>query len=70
MKINKKTKHIPESSIINGKITNFDLLHNGTIENIGYSSLRGYIKILKEQNKKLKKMGYKVTFTITLPIHY
>ncbi len=38
------------------------------IKKIGYKSLRGFIKIIKSQNKKLKKMGYSVQFTINLPI--
>ena len=35
---------------------------------IGYKSLRGFIRILRQQNKKLKKLGCQVQFSIILPI--
>lgn len=41
---------------------------DNSVKRIGYKSLRGFIQILKRQNKSLKKLGCKVTFTVTLPI--
>lgn len=40
----------------------------GNVKRIGYKSLRGFIKILKQQNKKLKQLNCRVQFTIELPI--
>ncbi len=49
-------------------IKNLCISNEGEIKRIGYKSLRGYIQILKRQNKSLKKLGCKVKFDITLPI--
>lgn len=38
------------------------------IKRIGYKTLQDYIKILKQQNRILKKLGIKSEFRITLPI--
>ena len=38
------------------------------VNRVGYKTLRGFISMIKKQNNNLKKMGCKVTFTITLPI--
>lgn len=43
-------------------------LQNGVIKKIGYTTLNEFISLLRKQNKHLKKIGCKVTFTITLPI--
>lgn len=34
----------------------------------GYKTLRGYIQMLKRQNKILTKMNVKVKFDVTLPM--
>lgn len=38
------------------------------IKRVGYKTLRGFIRMIKAQNKKVKKFGVKVRFTIDLPI--
>ncbi len=38
------------------------------IKKVGYKSLRGAIKMLKSQNKRLKKLNCVCEFTIRLPI--
>lgn len=45
-----------------------ELYNAGNIERIGYKTLKEFIKLLKKQNKLLKKLECQVTFTITLPI--
>ena len=35
---------------------------------IGYKTLRGFIKMIRQQNKILKKLGVSVQFSIILPI--
>lgn len=71
LKINKKSNIIyPPSEYINGRLTNFDIDYSGTISKVGYSTLREFIKHIRIENKKLKKIGASVTYTITLPIKY
>ena len=38
------------------------------IKRVGYKTMRGLIRMLKIQNKKLKKIGCRVKFIIDLPI--
>jgi len=52
----------------NQNMVNVGFTLNECIKKIGYKSLRGFIKMIKAQNKSLNKMGCKATFTITLPI--
>ena len=40
------------------------------VKRIGYKTLRGFISMLKKQNKSLKKLGCVADFTIRLPIRY
>jgi hypothetical protein len=41
---------------------------NGCVHKIGYRTIGEFIKLLKQQNRSLKKLGVRSTFTITLPI--
>lgn len=61
-KINRKFKKGCDS------ISNFIVLDCGSVKPISYKTLRGFIKILKQQNKMLKKHNIKAKFTITLPV--
>lgn len=47
---------------------NIVFMGQGKTKRIGYKSLRGFIKILKSQNKKLRELNCRVRFTIDLPI--
>lgn len=38
------------------------------VKRVGYKTLRGFIRMLKAQNKKLKKIGCRVRFIVELPI--
>ena len=49
-------------------ILNFAVSDCGSIKPISYKTLRGFIKILKQQNKILKKHNIKAKFDIILPI--
>lgn len=51
---------------MNGK--NITIQDGMTFKRVGYKSLRGFIRILKQQNNKLKKLGCIVEFSIKLPI--
>ena len=48
-------------------MSNFKVLNCGGVEPISYKTLRDFVKILKQQNKILKKHNIKAKFTITLP---
>jgi len=54
---------LPDSTLIYANGTDIPV-------RIGYKSLRGFIKVLREQNKKLKKLGCRVQFSVILPIKY
>lgn len=47
---------------------NIVFLGGGEAKKIGYKSLRGFINILKQQNKKLRELNCTVEFTVRLPI--
>lgn len=49
-------------------MTNISVLRDTSIRRIEYKTLRGFIKILKQQNKTLKKHNIKAKFEITLPV--
>ena len=53
---------LPDSTLIYANGTDIPI-------RIGYKTLRGFIRTLKEQNKKLKKLGVRVQFTVMLPIN-
>ena len=49
-------------------LTNAYLTKFGGIKCRGWKTLRGFIRILKQQNKLCKKCGVKVKYEIILPI--
>lgn len=49
-------------------MTNFIALEHGGVKRPSYKTIRGFIKMLRQQNKLLKKHNIKATFTITLPV--
>jgi len=38
------------------------------VRTVGYSSMREFIKLIKRENKILKKLGMEVSWVIRLPI--
>lgn len=47
---------------------NIEFLNSGAVRKVGYKSLRGFIRMIRSQNKHLKRLGARVQFTIVLPI--
>ncbi len=41
---------------------------NTGVKKVGYKSLRGFVQMLKRQNRRCEQLGVKCKFDITLPI--
>ena len=50
------------------ELLNMETLSHSGIKRISYRTLRGFIKKLRTQNKRCKKLGVSARFDITLPI--
>ncbi len=54
--------------IYNACLMNVGFNASGEIRKIGYKSLKGFIQMIKRQNKRFKKLGFRGDITINLPI--
>ena len=50
------------------EMINFEISNWGGIKPVGYKTLRGFIKMLKRQNKVCRDRDVRCKFEITLPI--
>jgi hypothetical protein len=50
------------------KLEEMKVTPQGSVVRVGYKTLRGFIRILKNQNKILSKNNVKVKLEVTLPL--